>query len=140
MHKIHVAHGNSGSVILAAPDIDVDIFKRDIASKIIAAGQSLTLYAATNDLALRASKWFGGYGRAGQSGSGMVVMRGMETIDASNVPASDLFGHSYFADTEAILKDIGSLICNGQRAATRVWLERRNLQNEAYWTIRGGID
>ena len=43
-------------VILTAPDIDADIFKRDIAPALTAAGRPITLYASSEDLALVASK------------------------------------------------------------------------------------
>jgi esterase/lipase superfamily enzyme len=123
-------------IILAAPDIDVDIFKRDIAPMMVSSNCNLTLYASKNDLALKASMFFHTYKRAGQSGDGLVVVNGIETIDASNVGATDLFGHSYFADTKEILSDILFLIQKRQRAAQRTWLERRLLNNSPYWILK----
>jgi esterase/lipase superfamily enzyme len=61
-------------VILSAPDIDADVFKRDIASQIIPA----TLYASSRDEALRLSKTFHGYPRAGDAGLGIVIVPGIE--------------------------------------------------------------
>jgi esterase/lipase superfamily enzyme len=49
------------SVILTAPDIDADIFKRDIVPQIIGSSSSVTLYASTEDKALLAAKKFHGY-------------------------------------------------------------------------------
>jgi len=58
-------------IILAAPDIDADTFKNEIAPRIIAAKSAtthLTLYASSRDEALMASKVFHGYARGGGCG------------------------------------------------------------------------
>src|SRR5690606_6222320 len=64
-------------VILAAPDIDVDIFKRDIAPVLINAGASITLYASSNDKPLASSKLINGHPRAGDTTPDIVVVRGI---------------------------------------------------------------
>lgn len=43
-------------VILTAPDIDADVFKRDIAPALVAQGEPVTLYASSTDKALAASR------------------------------------------------------------------------------------
>jgi hypothetical protein len=55
--------------------------------------------------------------RAGESGGGLVVVDGVETIDASNVPAD--CSHSYFAEDRRIMED-PPLLQGGQRAADRL--------------------
>ncbi|CAK9040971.1 Alpha/beta hydrolase family protein, partial [Durusdinium trenchii] len=42
-------------VILAAPDVDAEVFRRDIAPRIIRASERVTIYSAEDDLALAAS-------------------------------------------------------------------------------------
>ena len=96
-------------IILTAPDIDAAIFKRDIAPKLIAAGRPIMLYVSFEDLALVASKQVHGYARAGDSGEGLVIMPGIETIDATGTDTS-LLGHSYFAEANTVLSDILDLI------------------------------
>ena len=59
-------------VVLTAPDIDADVFKRDIAPRITRAARRVTLYASSNDEALALSKRLHGYPRAGESGSALV--------------------------------------------------------------------
>lgn len=122
-------------VILTAPDIDADVFKRDIAPALTKSGRSITLYASSEDLALVASKKVHGYPRAGDSGQGLVVVPGIETIDATGTDTS-LLGHSYFAETRSVLSDIFYLIRNGQRAEQRFGLQRVDTQAGKYWVFK----
>lgn len=122
-------------VILTAPDIDSDVFKRDIAPALAMAGRPVTLYASSNDLALVASKQVHGYARAGDSGQGLVVVEGIETIDASNVDTS-LLGHSYFAETRTLISDMFYLIGTGNRADKRFGLRRIDAQGGKYWMFK----
>ena len=100
-------------VILTAPDIDADVFRRDIAPALVASGRPITLYASSKDLALVASKKVHGYARAGDAGPGLVVLPGIETIDASTVDTS-LLAHSYFAETR---RCSGPLLSDQRRPA-----------------------
>jgi esterase/lipase superfamily enzyme len=106
-------------IILAAPDMDAEVFKREIAPKIVQANVQVTLYTSEKDKALAASKLIHGYLRAGETGQGMVVMPGIETIDATRVTSEDwLLGHSYYGSF-GILNDMESLILDGKRAGQR---------------------
>lgn len=122
-------------VILTAPDIDADVFKRDIAPALTETGRPVTLYASSEDLALVASKKVHGYPRAGDSGQGLVVVAGIETIDAT-VTDSGLVGHSYFAETRSVLSDMFYLIRNGQRADQRFGLRGIDTQVGRYWEFK----
>lgn len=126
--------GRIKEVILTAPDIDADVFQRDIAPALTAAGP-VTLYASSGDLALVASKKVHGYRRAGDSGQGLLVIPGVETIDATSVDTS-LLGHSYFAETSTVLSDLFSLIRNGQRADQRFGLRRVDAQAGRHWAFK----
>lgn len=109
-------------IILAAPDIDAGIFKRDIAPSLVRGGRPVTVYASSQDRALQLSKLASDYPRAGDSGSGLVLVDGIETIDASNVNTSFL-GHSTFADARPVLTDWRAIIDNGLRPAYRGLLQ-----------------
>ncbi|MGD2112644.1 MAG: alpha/beta fold hydrolase, partial [Gammaproteobacteria bacterium] len=89
-------------IIMIAPDIDADVFEHDMAPRLARTGINVTLYASSKDRALMASKAFHGYPRAGDSGEELVVVEGMETIDASSV-SGGLLGHSYFAEDRRIM-------------------------------------
>ncbi|MDR6855306.1 alpha/beta fold hydrolase [Variovorax guangxiensis] len=121
-------------LILAAPDISAEIFKRDIAPGLARLGAPVTLYASAADKALLLSKIPNGMARAGDAGSGLVVVPGIETVDASNVDTSFL-AHSYFADTREVMTDIQSLIGQGLRAAQRPGL-RQISSSQPYWEFR----
>ncbi len=97
-------------IILAAPDIDAEVFINDLAPKLVEASQNTTLYASADDRALQTSREVhGGYARAGDAGENLIVLDNIDTIDATGVDAS-LLGHSYFAEATSILKDIKELV------------------------------
>ncbi|WP_282608666.1 alpha/beta hydrolase [Pelagibius sp. Alg239-R121] len=128
------AKARIGELILTAPDIDADIFKRDIAPVFAEAQQSTTLYSSSEDIALIASQEINGYPRAGDAGDGLVVVPGVETIDATNVDTS-FYGHSYFAETHSVLSDIAQLIQTGEGAAQRPGLLSLRSPNGIYWAF-----
>ncbi len=98
-------------IILAAPDIDAQIFIEDIAPMLsnTSSGQ-VTLYVSSKDKALELSRSFRKHlRRAGDGGADIVCVKGIETIDASHVDTSWL-GHGYFAETKSLLDDINSIL------------------------------
>lgn len=122
-------------VILAAPDIDADVFKDDLAPKMIELLDSpITLYASKNDIALEASKGVHGYPRAGDVSDGIIVLDGLETIDAS-VTNTSFLGHSYFAETDSVISDIFDLLKTGRRASERKNLMKEMLGSLNYWSF-----
>lgn len=97
-------------LVLAAPDIDADVFRRDIGPAILGMGPRVTLYASSNDKALAASRSVhGGYRRLGESGKDLVVLQGLDTVDASTVD-TEFLGHSYFGDNSTVMSDLMYLI------------------------------
>ena len=125
-------------VILAAPDIDADVFRRDIAPQMVKKiAKPITLYVSSDDLALIASRKVHGNKRAGDAGEGVVIVDGIETIDASGVDTSFL-SHSYFATTKTIIEDILDLIKSGKRAPNRETLEKVSKANVTYWKVKHG--
>jgi esterase/lipase superfamily enzyme len=109
-------------VILAAPDIDAEIFKRDIAPALLAGQAPVTLYASSEDVPLKASKAVHGAPRAGDSGANMVLVPGIEYIDSTGM-GTDFMNHSYFAQNRSIVSDIFYIVHNGLRAPVRAGLE-----------------
>ncbi|MDD9586321.1 alpha/beta hydrolase, partial [Klebsiella variicola] len=113
-------------VILAAPDIDADVFKRDIAPALTTFGAPVTLYASSTDLALAASMKVHRYPRAGDADGGLIVVPGIETIDATNVDTG-LIKHSYFADKQSVISDMFYLINDEKSADERFGLQPVNI-------------
>jgi esterase/lipase superfamily enzyme len=124
-------------MILAAPDIDADVFKRDIAPAMLAGEGKITLYASSEDIPLMASKVVHSHPRAGDSGVDMVLVNGMESIDATGV-ATEFLSHSYFAENRSIISDIFDIVHNGLRAQQRPGLEPVSKPNAAgtYWRFK----
>jgi esterase/lipase superfamily enzyme len=118
-------------IVLAAPDIDAETFKRDIAPKIISKGQRVTLYTSKTDLALIASKYFNRGPRAGDSANELLSVPGIQTIDATSVDSS-LLGHSYYGSNVTVLYDLGQLL-NGQPIESRDYLRPNSDLTKPYW-------
>jgi esterase/lipase superfamily enzyme len=122
-------------VVLAAPDIDAEVFKRDILPEIRPTAGRITLYASSKDKALQASKKVHGNPRAGQSElDNMVIAPGLDTIDATEVDTS-FWGHSYYAENRSVISDIYWLIVTGNPPWQRQLLEK-NHNGQKYWTFR----
>ncbi len=122
-------------VVLAAPDVDAAVFRTQIAPALAELHAPITLYASSGDLALRAAQQlYGGFPRAGQSGDGLVVVRGVDTIDASAVDTG-LLGHSYYGDEQSILSDMFYMF-RGVRPEARAMLVGRRNRDGDYWAFR----
>jgi esterase/lipase superfamily enzyme len=122
-------------VVMMAPDVDADLF-RQVAPQIAASAERVTLYASSRDAALQAAQQLAGYPRAGEAGPHIVVVVGVDTIDASAVNTSVLgVGHQYYADNSTILSDLFGLI-RGRRPGDRFGLESVNGPTGVYWRFR----
>ena len=73
---------------------------------------------------------------AGDSEEGIVLVDGVETIDASEV-STGFLAHSYFSEEVTVLEDIRQLISNGLSAQSRTGLEKviEESSGMAYWRI-----
>jgi esterase/lipase superfamily enzyme len=88
---------NLRELLLAAADINADVFRAVIAPKLAAMkGTRTTVYASSSDIALKASKVVHGFRRVGETNGGVFIYPGIETIDASNAsPSLRGYGHYY---------------------------------------------
>lgn len=118
-------------VILAAPDFDADTLGK-LSKTLAGRARRYTLYASSEDLALAASrKVRSGLRRAGQSGDDILVVEGIDTIDASHVDTS-LLGHGYFGE-RTVLSDIFALLRDGKSPDERYGLRPRIRIDRRYW-------
>lgn len=122
-------------IILAAPDIDKDIFVRDIFPRLSKLPARITLYASSRDKALIASKEFHQYPRAGDAGDGLVVLKGLDTVDATNVDTSFL-GHSYYAENRSVISDMYYVVGENLPPKERFGLEMVKQSFGKYWRIK----
>lgn len=121
-------------VILAAPDIDAEVFAEQIVPAIRPAAHRISMYASSHDRALMASQQVHAFRRAGQSGPEIMVLDGIETIDASTVD-TDLLGHGYFAENKQVIDDMFLVVRHDMPAWERN-LRRLNKQGRPYWALQ----
>jgi esterase/lipase superfamily enzyme len=131
-----LSHGLTAfnQIVLAAPDIDTAEFLQ-LASQFNGSADRITLYASSNDNAIKASKVLHSYPRAGESGDDIVIAAGVDTVDASTVDTS-FMGHSYFADKRNVLSDLFYLIREGKPPGERFGLEFRANPRGGYWAFK----
>lgn len=124
-------------VIMAAPDVDRHAFE-NLAREISGSIRSMTLMAASNDLALGISRRFwGGIPRAGDvPADGPIVVDGVDTIDITSL-STEMFSlnHSGYAEKSVLLSDIQALMQTGARPPDKriPTLERIKGRSGDYW-------
>ena len=110
-------HVRLNQIIMAAPDIDRNVFE-NIAADLQKYGRGLTLYASANDRAMQAARRVaGGIPRAGDVPlEGPIIIEGIDTIDVTHTSLDYLaLNHSIYAEKSALLNDIGLLLQTGER-------------------------
>lgn len=127
-------------VVMAAPDVMAEGFEatewrylRRPDGKPGPVGR-FTLYASDDDKALTTSKLLHGGTRLGQAGAELVVLPGLETIDATGVDFSELdLNHSYFGGRR-VTRDLRALFAKGATPVER-HLEERKRPPLAFWLL-----
>lgn len=113
-----------GQMIMAAPDIDLDVFlERFGADRVGYVPEQLTVYVSPNDKAIGASEWlFGSVRRIGQlafsdmttaHSSALKTHPVMSVVDVR--AATDQMGHGYFLSSPAALSDVILVLRDGRR-------------------------
>ena len=126
--------GRFREIILAAPDVDADVFRNELAPALAKAGKRVTLYASSKDMALQASKEVHGYPRAGDTADGIVLVPGVDTIDASQVDDS-ILAHSYFVESIPVIRDIGQMLRGNRGPAQRPLLKAVQGSGGVHWVL-----
>ena len=81
-------------LILIAPDVDAGIFAQK-ADDVRQTARKITIYVSSKDSPLALSREVHGYPRLGQAGPHLENLRGIETIDVSDLSLSTPTGHLY---------------------------------------------
>jgi esterase/lipase superfamily enzyme len=122
-----------GQVILAAADVDADVF-RQLSAAYAEVASRTTLYVSKRDLAVEASRWLHNFPRAGLMPP-TLVLPGIDTINVTNVDLT-MLGHGYVAEARDVLTDMHALITRGAPPNERFGLhEAKNEEGERYWLI-----
>lgn len=122
-----------GQVFLAAPDIDRGLFL-DLAHLYPSASERTTLYASDGDLAVHASAQLHAAPRAGYF-EPYTAAPGIDTVAVPDFDL-DLLGHGYFAQAEALLHDLYSLMRHGEPPERRQRLEPAFAGGVSFWRLR----
>jgi len=127
---------NLKGLLLAAPDINADIFREQIAPGLAAlAGTSRTIYASNSDVALKASSVLHDFPRVGLTQPHVLTYAGFETVDATDVaPVLRGYGHSYVTDSPRVIRDMQALIFLTRNAQAR-GLSREGVPPSAFWVL-----
>ena len=120
-------------VILAAPDIDRDVFTKEVVPTLVGPLQ-MTMYASRNDAALKISEQINEAPRLGSTLPTPVVVPGLHTIDASAVDTS-FIGHSYYGDNKSIIADIFYIVRERLPPQRRANLRPASINGLNYWTL-----
>jgi len=107
-----------GEVVLLAPDMDFDIFRRML-PRIRPLARGITIYTAGSDRPLALSAQLHGYPRLGQSGNDVARLGDVEVIDISDLPVRSPTGHLYHIYSGEVGEDLRQLLVEGRRPPDR---------------------
>ena len=120
-------------LVLAAPDMDVDVLTQ-LRQDLLGSVEHVTLYGSSHDKAIKASHKIHKAPRAGEGGSAIVVLPGVETIDASDI-ATGLIDHSYVGDNRSVVTDLDGVL-HDRRPSERCCLKPAEKAGMEYWIFR----
>lgn len=124
-----------GEIVMVAPDLDQQIFERDIAPVITKSPSRISLYVSAVDVPLWASKTVNLYPRLGDASETPAIIEGIQTIDASQV-ANLAIGHTYYRESPRVMADLYYLINHRRDATDRPTLKAIDTPNGQYWEIK----
>jgi esterase/lipase superfamily enzyme len=120
------------NVIMAAPDVDAEAFTDRNWAEIKDAAKRFTLYASSDDWALKISREWNHFVRLGEAGGTLVVVPGLDTVDASGIDTNEL-GHSYY-HCKKLMDDLQLLMAKGLAPLERKLRDRRKGEL-GYWAF-----
>jgi esterase/lipase superfamily enzyme len=122
-------------VILAAPDVDVDIFNADYVPAATQYGFDTTLYVSSKDLMMRISEFWNIRPRVGGAWATIYLNPRIDTIDVSDVDETTL-GHSTIFESSRLANDMHYVLEQRVLAQARYHLEHQSIQGGSYWKMR----
>jgi esterase/lipase superfamily enzyme len=126
------------NIVLAAPDIDKDVFVRDLLPKLLPklrrSNGRITLYASEKDRALELSRTVNSAQRLGSLKPIPAIAAGLDTIDATRVDTS-IVGHAYYGDNRSVLSDLHYLINRQMPPDQRATLRAVAAGTGKYWAF-----
>jgi esterase/lipase superfamily enzyme len=124
-----------GQIVLAAPDVDQEVFA-DLSAAYRKLARRTTLYVSAKDRAVASSQLLHDAPRVGFTPP-VTVVPGIDTVEVTNVDVS-LLGHGYFAEARDLLHDIHNLLIDDAPPAHRMGLRPASTADgRGYWVIGG---
>jgi esterase/lipase superfamily enzyme len=124
---------NLAQAVLTAPDVDRDVFVQLVRAVASIAART-TLYASSQDRALRASHTVHDGPRAGEGGEGLLLVPGVDSVDVSAL-ATDFLGHSYYGDNRSVIADLFELLHTARPPNERFCLSPHWRRTQQYWVF-----
>ncbi len=122
-----------GQIVLAAPDVDQELFA-DLSAAYRKLAKRTTLYVSAKDRAVASSELLHDAPRVGFTPP-VTVVPGIDTVEVTNVDVS-LLGHGYFAEARDLLHDIHKLLIDDAPPARRMGLRAATTADgRGYWVI-----
>jgi esterase/lipase superfamily enzyme len=121
-----------GEVVLASPDVDSELFRRDYLPTLSSLGLHVTVYATDNDVPLQTSLRVNRYKRLGDARAEIFIADGVETIVFSDV-VTFMNSHDAFLEIGDLQADLHYLLNDGMTAAERPTLEAVATDRGTYW-------
>ena len=113
-----------------------DVFAENLFPYIRKTTDQVTLYASSDDAALKLSNTLHSGKRIGQGGEEEIfVYEGLVTVDATGIDTS-LLGHSYFAEKALLLGDLRALMFQSLPPSERDSLMEKIKVKLAYWKFK----
>jgi len=116
------------SLILASPDVDVDVFRAQLGSF----GEKrphVVVFLSREDRALRLSRGIGGnverLGGVDPADKPWIMEKGVEVIDLSGAATGDPLRHSKFAENSDVVRFLGEQLINGAARDSEAGLGKR---------------
>ena len=132
-----------GSIILIAPEIAAGDFKEQfekkggLREKYVEKGCPILVYASSEDKAMKAAQVIEGKTRLGQAGADLTVLRGLTTIDASQISVDCGLCHN-LDDRDGVINDMYLFLHEGLPPERRL-LTPRPLGGLTYYEIFDGV-
>ncbi|RUM98775.1 alpha/beta fold hydrolase [Pseudaminobacter arsenicus] len=128
-------HGKLGDVVLASPDIDVDVFKSQM-KRYGKPDKPFFLFLSGDDRALELSRIIAGNKPrlGGYKDAADIASLGVTVIDLTNVAAGDRLNHTKFADNPALIALLGEKL-----AEDDTFDANRPQVGDRIGTLAGGI-
>jgi len=119
-----------GQIILAAPDVDRELFA-SLAAAYVKLARRATLYVSENDLAIDVSVRIHRFARAGLAPP-VTVIPGIDTVNVSKINLG-LLGHSYATEVRTVLSDIHELLVRNTPPEGRFGLREAEASTGKHW-------